>query len=128
MTTIVIIAFLLGVNAESVGPGDRFTGRGTRTTNTKYSTITSRSNQLIKYNCRNFNLYLIGSVKANSDTKRVTFNLNESTAECPLCGAVFGNDNSSLWIFCDGCNSWFDYECTGLKDNIPENYYCHICR
>ena len=48
MTKNVIIGLLLDVNAESVGPGDRFTGRGTRTTNTKYSTITSRSNQIIK--------------------------------------------------------------------------------
>ena len=51
MTKNVIIALLLGVTAKSVCQGDRFTGPGTRTTNTKYSTITSRSNGLIKYNC-----------------------------------------------------------------------------
>ena len=49
MKIIVIIALLLGVTAESVGPGDRFTGRGTRTTNTKYSTTDLGSNTKYLY-------------------------------------------------------------------------------
>lgn len=36
----------------------------------------------------------------------------ESEAECPKCGLIYGEDDS-LWIQCDSCELWWDFECIG---------------
>ena len=37
--------------------------------------------------------------------------LNESVAECPCCGIIYGSgdDLNLLWICCDGCDNWYDW-------------------
>ena len=46
---------------------------------------------------------------------------------CPKCGLVYA-DSQGLWICCDGCNQWFDIECTNIKKRkVPELYYCEDC-
>ena len=51
----------------------------------------------------------------------------ESEAECPKCGLVYGEDNS-VWIQCDSCGLWYDLKCTNVNhDNIPEAFSCEIC-
>ena len=52
---------------------------------------------------------------------------DESYAECPNCGAIYGTIDC-LWVCCDGCDSWFDINCTLLNPNeIPDVYYCNFC-
>ena len=54
----------------------------------------------------------------------------ESDAQCPKCGLTFQeDDNNSLWICCDGCDSWFDFRCSGLKSprKMPLKYFCSTC-
>ena len=34
------------------------------------------------------------------------------------------------WVCCDICNSWFHYNCVGLKNGellVDEEWYCHKC-
>ena len=53
-----------------------------------------------------------------------------SIAECPICGAVYGNeDDESVWICCDGCDAWFNIECTSVdeREEIPDEYFCKKC-
>jgi hypothetical protein len=48
-------------------------------------------------------------------------------AMCPKCGKSY-KDDDNLWICCDGCNRWFDVQCTKVnKTELPENYYCDEC-
>ena len=52
---------------------------------------------------------------------------SESDAQCPKCGLTFQEDGSnSVWVCCDGCQAWLDFNCTGLPDpdDLPEVYYC----
>ena len=51
---------------------------------------------------------------------------SESDAQCPKCGLIFQEDGSnSVWVCCDGCQAWLDFNCTGLPDHdLPEVYYC----
>ena len=42
---------------------------------------------------------------AISDEQNTTS--SDSEAQCPKCGLLYGEDES-LWICCDGCNSWYD--------------------
>ena len=51
-------------------------------------------------------------------------------AICPKCGLHYADDNGGLdWIGCDGCNQWFNQECTDvLGKNLPDNYFCDECR
>ena len=54
---------------------------------------------------------------------------SESDAQCPKCGLTFQEDGSnSVWVCCDGCLAWLDFNCTGLPDpdDLLEVYYC--CR
>ena len=88
-------------------------------------------------------------VKASKQTKRQTckkrtcrpeplFNEDEipltdsepDDAICPKCGLHYADDNGGLdWIGCDGCNKWFNQECTDvLGKNLPDNYFCDECR
>ena len=50
-------------------------------------------------------------------------------AVCPVCGAVYGEYDESIWICCDGCDCWFDLKCTSIqsKHHIPDFYYCESC-
>ena len=51
----------------------------------------------------------------------------ESEAECPKCGLVYGED-TSMWIQCDACNVWYNLECTNVnKDKIPDFFNCESC-
>ena len=50
-----------------------------------------------------------------------------SDATCPTCGLFYGED-SSVWICCDTCETWFDLECSGCDpDNIPSDFVCKLC-
>ena len=53
---------------------------------------------------------------------------SESEAECPECGLVYGDDDST-WINCDGCGVWRDLKCAGILSvgSIPDEFYCHNC-
>ena len=52
----------------------------------------------------------------------------ESEAECPRCGLMYGEDDS-MWIQCDSCKLWWDFQCSGLSDseNIPNIFNCDNC-
>ena len=52
---------------------------------------------------------------------------SDCDAQCPKCGLTFQEDGSnSVWVCCDGCQAWLDFNCTGLPDpdDLPEVYYC----
>ncbi len=53
---------------------------------------------------------------------------NEDTV-CPRCGAVYGDDDMSVWICCDRCDRWFDLKCTSIqsKYHVPDFYFCESC-
>ena len=53
---------------------------------------------------------------------------SDSEAECPNCGLVYGDDEST-WIQCDGCGLWWDLKCSGISDseNIPDVFFCATC-
>ena len=35
-------------------------------------------------------------------------------AICPKCGVAY-TESGGLWVCCDGCNRWFNVECTTIK-------------
>ena len=35
-------------------------------------------------------------------------------AICPKCGVAY-TDSEGLWVCCDGCDRWFNVECTTIK-------------
>ena len=37
----------------------------------------------------------------------------ESEAECPKCGIIYG-ETTEKWICCDGCNTWLDLKCAKI--------------
>ena len=89
----------------------------------------------ITYNNNYFNT-IVQNGKDKGTRKQVHFEeqLNDSIAssdaECPICGAIYGSeDDESIWICCDGCNSWFNIECTSLsqRKKIPDKYFCNSC-
>ena len=54
----------------------------------------------------------------------------ESEAECPACGLVYGcPDDNEVWICCDCCGQWWDIRCTEISDeeNIPDTFVCSGC-
>ena len=57
---------------------------------------------------------------------------SESDAQCPKCGLTFQEDRSnSIWVCCNNCQAWLDFNCTGLSDpDLPEVYriYSIECR
>ena len=57
---------------------------------------------------------------SSSDTK--------SDAACPKCGLLY-SEIGGLWVFCEGCNQWFDIKCTAIKKKqlIPEHFFCTYC-
>ncbi len=61
--------------------------------------------------------------------EELTLSEPESTsdAQCPKCGLTFQEDDSnSIWVCCDRCQAWLDFDCTGLSDpdDLPEVYFC----
>ena len=38
---------------------------------------------------------------------------DSSYAQCPECHEMYGDD-ALLWIYCDGCNTWYHVNCTNL--------------
>ena len=62
-----------------------------------------------------------------------TLHLSSDSAEsddavCPKCGASYA-DIGGLWVCCDGCNQWFNVECTNIRGKrIPDTFYCEDCR
>ena len=53
---------------------------------------------------------------------------SESEAECPDCGLVYGDDDST-WVQCDSCGVWRDLKCAGSTSvsDIPDVFYCKNC-
>ena len=50
----------------------------------------------------------------------------DSDAQCPNCGLTFREEDSeSIWIYCDWCQAWFDFICSGLTDSehLPAVYF-----
>ena len=60
-------------------------------------------------------------LKEQSKKKR-TKQLQEKTESdsCPICGVMY-DDVSGLWIQCDVCDEWIDFELSD-KDKLPEIY------
>ena len=45
-------------------------------------------------------------------------------AICPKCGVAY-TDSEGLWVCCDGCDRWFNVECTTIKrKKLPDVYVC----
>ena len=63
--------------------------------------------------------------------KMLDVHFDESEAEdtlCPKCGMIYGDDSNELWICCDGCNVWFNIQCTNVSEKrIPETFFCEQC-
>ena len=37
-------------------------------------------------------------------------------------------DSEGLCVFCDGCDRWFNVECTTIKNKkLPDVYFCEEC-
>ncbi len=53
-------------------------------------------------------------------------------AVCPKCGMTYVDDDTEngLWICCDGCNRWFDLQCTNIRNKrrVPNTYFCEDCK
>ena len=52
------------------------------------------------------------SAKINLDTVAIANEQDdersdESEAECPKCGLVYGDGDNGLWICCDKCDTWY---------------------
>ena len=48
-------------------------------------------------------------------------------AICHKCGAAYF-EGGGLWVCCDGCDRWFNVECTIIKKKkVPETYFCEEC-
>ena len=62
-------------------------------------------------------------------TEFATLELSSASAElddaiCQKCGVSYA-DRGGLWVCCDGCDRWFNIECTNIrKKKIPDVYYC----
>ena len=65
---------------------------------------------------------------AYSQLQNISLSSSESEAECPDCGLVYGEDESTL-IQCDSCGVWRDLVCAGVSSvsDIPEMFCCHNC-
>lgn len=53
---------------------------------------------------------------------------DEDNAICPKCGLAYGDDDG-LWVCCDECDEWFNFECTNISDEefIPDIFVCDSC-
>ena len=53
---------------------------------------------------------------------------DESDAQCPKCGLLYGEDDS-MWVCFDVCSVWFDLDCTTIpsENDIPDQYFCEQC-
>lgn len=56
------------------------------------------------------------------------FSEEDDNAVCPKCGKVYPDDGG-LWVCCDKCDNWFDFECTNIpsRRRIPEIFICDSC-
>lgn len=63
------------------------------------------------------------------EKKREGSDNEDSNDVCPKCGVVYGT-RDSLWICCDVCDKWLDFECSGLKSDkkIPTKFICKDCK
>ena len=63
-----------------------------------------------------------------SQLQNISLSSSESEAECPDCGLVYGEDEST-WIQCDSCGVWRDLVCAGVSSvsDIPEMFCCQNC-
>ena len=60
-------------------------------------------------------------IQINDDTE------DESEAECPGCGLVYGSaDDHQRWVQCDACSSWWDMACASIdeQENFAEFEFC----
>lgn len=52
----------------------------------------------------------------------------EDNAVCPICGMMYVDDDG-VWIGCDGCDQWFNIQCTDISsETLPDKYFCEVCR
>ena len=53
---------------------------------------------------------------------------SDDDAVCPKCGLMYSAD-SAVWICCDGCDSWYDLECTNIQSrrNSRDTFYWENC-
>ena len=46
---------------------------------------------------------------------------------CPKCGVGY-TDSEGLWVCCDGCDRWYNMECTTIPPKkVPDVYFCEDC-
>lgn len=52
---------------------------------------------------------------------------DSDAAVCPKCGIAYADDDS-VWVCCDGCDRWFDLQCTNITSaKLPDKYFCEDC-
>ena len=53
----------------------------------------------------------------------------ESEAECPECGLVYGSaQDEEQWVQCDNCAAWWDMTCAGVDEKIADStFVCSNC-
>ena len=53
---------------------------------------------------------------------------DESEAECPGCGLVYGcADGNERWVLCDVCEAWWDMTCAGVDKKKHCRLYICLC-
>ncbi len=68
--------------------------------------------------------------KQKTGTQKTCTLMDDESCVCPTCGLMYSSDNDDqLWVCCDKCDLWYNFECTGLKSKtrIPKVYYCTCC-
>lgn len=51
---------------------------------------------------------------------------NSDDVVCPKCGMAYVDDEG-LWVCCDGCDRWFNLQCTNITSKVPNKYFCEDC-
>ena len=67
---------------------------------------------------------------SNLDISETEESGNESEAECPGCGLVYGSaGDNEKWVQCDVCESWWDLKCACVdEENFTETrFVCANC-
>lgn len=68
----------------------------------------------------------LSSSSSDEDSDSSQGHSGENNTMCPKCGIKYV-DSSEEWIYCDGCDMWFNKKCTNIKRRVPKLFYCEKC-
>ena len=79
---------------------------------------------------RSANVEMLEDIISNLDINETEESGDESEAECPGCGLVYGStEDNEKWVQCDVCGAWWDLKCTCVdEENVEETrFVCANC-